>query len=82
MRRHVIADGMAFTIGKSVREFAAVSAPIFDHRGRLAIAMTLVGSAGFMDTTPDGAPARIIREAAAEVTRKLGGTGPRAALSA
>jgi DNA-binding IclR family transcriptional regulator len=77
VRERVRQDRLAFTTGSHVREFAAISAPVFDHHGQLIIAMTVVGSAGFMDTSPDGEPARIVREAAAEVTRKLGGTGPR-----
>ncbi len=78
LRRQVRTDGLAYSVGGQVREFSAVSAPVFDHHGKLAIALTLVGSAGYMDTSLDGPFAKAVREAAADVTRRMGGSGPRA----
>ncbi|MBV8912976.1 MAG: hypothetical protein JOZ05_08065 [Acetobacteraceae bacterium] len=52
----------------------AVAAPIFDVTGRLAMAVTVFGRAGRIDTRPDGALARLVAGATAKVSATLGYT--------
>jgi len=52
--------------------FAAMSAPVFDHDGRLAAAMTALGPAAHLDTRPDGAVAAALRDAATAASAEMG----------
>lgn len=49
-----------------------LSAPIFDHAGTLAGVITVMGSAGLIDTSPDGRNARVLAARGEEVSRRLG----------
>ncbi|MFT8242910.1 IclR family transcriptional regulator [Roseomonas sp. BN140053] len=50
----------------------AVSAPIFDHEGVLAAALTALGSAGVLDTGPEGEVAQALAGAAAAASAAMG----------
>ncbi|MBI5263112.1 MAG: IclR family transcriptional regulator [Bradyrhizobium sp.] len=52
---------------------AAASAPIFDHNGRLAGAITTLGPQGSLDLSPHGAVLQALIETAKSVSRELGG---------
>src|SRR5690606_29887890 len=47
-------DGFAAVEGDHVRGINAVSAPVFDAQGRLALALTLVGPASSLQTAAGG----------------------------
>ncbi len=49
-----------------------LSAPIFDHAGALAGVITVMGSAGLIDTSRDGRNARVLAARGEEVSRRLG----------
>jgi DNA-binding IclR family transcriptional regulator len=45
---------------------------VFDARGRLVLGLTAIGPSSTFDARPDGAVARVLRPAAAELSRRLG----------
>lgn len=65
-------DGVATVEGQLIPGIDAVSVPVFDHRGAIALVLTALGySAGF-DAAPDGRVARELRKAAAALSARLG----------
>lgn len=69
----VRANGLARTINHPIPGVSAFSAPVFDHRGQLVLAITLLGPSGTFDTAFDGPQAAALRTYAADVTRRIGG---------
>lgn len=69
--------GLAAVTDGGGEGIGAVAAPIFDVTGRMAMALTVFGRAGRIDTGKDGALARVIGGAAAELSSTLGYMGPR-----
>jgi len=49
-----------------------VSAPVFDHAGAVAGVITVMGSAGLIDTDLDASVAQTLATRAAEVSRRMG----------
>lgn len=49
-----------------------LSAPLFDHAGAVVGVLTVMGSAGLIDTSLDGTVAIALRKRAQEVSRRLG----------
>ncbi|MGE0099758.1 MAG: IclR family transcriptional regulator [Hydrogenophaga sp.] len=49
-----------------------LSVPIFDHAGALAGVITVMGSAGLIDTSRDGRNARVLAARGEEVSRRMG----------
>ena len=49
-----------------------LSAPIFDHSGSLAGVITVMGSAGLIDTSLDGRNATVLAARAEDVSRRMG----------
>ncbi len=68
IRRH----GIARAIDLAVRGAKALAAPVFDDRGRMAIALTLIGLSPDFDADWGGALAARMRLDAAELSRRLG----------
>jgi DNA-binding IclR family transcriptional regulator len=64
--------GIAFSDGLHYEGVTALSAPIFDHSGVIAGAMTLLGWRSHLSLDLDGAAARDLRKAAAAVSTSLG----------
>lgn len=64
--------GLATSGGLVNVGFAAMSAPVFDHDGLLAAAMTALGPAPHLDTRPDGEVAAALREAATAASASMG----------
>lgn len=58
------------------RAVAAVSAPVFDHTGALAFALTVYGNRGDVDVDVAGAVARRLRAQARELSARLGWRAP------
>ncbi len=69
LKREIRRHGLARSVSGSHDVFAA---PVFDHEGRLVMVMTLLAVAGTIDTSYTGNPAKLIKAAAEEVSRKLG----------
>jgi DNA-binding IclR family transcriptional regulator len=72
VRRH----GIARAVGRPIPGINAVSAPIFDFSGQIVLALTALGPSGMFDAAWDGEPARVVRECADAVTRRIGGVRP------
>lgn len=53
----------------------AFSAPVFDHRGRLTLAITVLGQTGAFDADWNGRVAALLRSTAAKLSRRLGYSG-------
>lgn len=72
----VLAAGCATVKDTNLRGISAVSAPVFDHGGRVCAALTVLGPTGAFDASADGAAARAVREEARAVSALLGHTAP------
>ncbi len=68
VRRH----GLARAVGRPIPGINAWSAPIFDFNGRLVLALTSLGPSGTFDTSWNGSLGRAVRDAADDVSRRLG----------
>jgi DNA-binding IclR family transcriptional regulator len=73
---HVLEEVRQHGIARSLAELTAgvhaLSAPVFDHAGRIVLAVTAVGPAGTLDADWDGPPARLLKQFAAALSAKLG----------
>jgi DNA-binding IclR family transcriptional regulator len=61
--------------GELVRGIDGLSAPVFDHDGRLVMALTIMAMHGGHDLSPDGAAAKILLRVANDVSRRIGFAG-------
>lgn len=61
--------------GHASAGIAAIGAPVFDHRGGIALAMSVVGIHGMLDTSIRGSPARALKAAAQALSERLGYRG-------
>jgi DNA-binding IclR family transcriptional regulator len=68
-----LAHGLVRAVGKPLPGVNAFSAPVLDHTGQVALVMTLLGAADFLQPQWAGEPARALREAAARIALSLGG---------
>lgn len=66
---------MARAVGYPIPGIHALSAPVLDSSGALALVMTTLGPASTFDTTWDGNLAKRLRRCAAEVSRLIGYRG-------
>jgi len=65
-------QGLSRTEGSVVAGVSAMSAPVFDHRGQIVLAITAIGTAPSFDTRWDGALAQALRQSGAAVSERLG----------
>ena len=65
-------QGMARAVGHPLPGINALSAPIFDSNGQLALVMTTLGPAAAFDASWDGELALQLRATAAEISRLIG----------
>jgi DNA-binding IclR family transcriptional regulator len=72
MLEEVRRRGLARVEGTLLPGVSSVGAPVFDHRGRLAAALMVVGHQGIMDVTWQGPVAKAVAAAATELSRRLG----------
>ncbi|MCC7098084.1 MAG: IclR family transcriptional regulator [Rubrivivax sp.] len=66
-------SGLAHAVDSVLAGVSALAAPVFDAGGALVLALTVIGPGATLDTGPAAAPARLLREAAAQLTAQLGG---------
>lgn len=76
-RDELEAHGVARAVGHPIPGVNAFSAPALDHEGEPAIVVTLLGHQDELDPGWDSPGAQAVRDAAAEVSRRLGWSGPR-----
>ncbi len=68
-------DGLARVTGQLLAGIHALSAPVFDHQGRLAAALTALGSAGAFDDDPRGRIGTELRATARRLSTEMGWRG-------
>lgn len=67
--------GLARVEGTPIPGVNAISAPVFDDKQTIALAITVIGSAGTFDQDWEGPVARQLKECAAQVSYHLGYAG-------
>ena len=72
LRRDVQAARCASVRDTNLKGISAVSAPLFDHTGKLCGVLTALGATGGFDATPDGPNGRAVRREADAVSALLG----------
>jgi DNA-binding IclR family transcriptional regulator len=72
----VRAQGLSRTAGTVVAGVDAMSAPVFDHRGQIVLAVTAIGTAPAFDSRWDGPVAQALRQTVATVSARLGWRPP------
>lgn len=75
MLEEVRDQGLARISGELLAGVGAMAAPIFDHEGRLAASMGVVGRQAALDITWDGVVAAALHQTTAQVSRQLGYSG-------
>jgi DNA-binding IclR family transcriptional regulator len=79
LRDDVKRTGLGRNIGEEGNNLAALSAPVFDASGRIALSVTLISSLGSFSPDYDGPAAQDLRAVAADLSRRLGAPTSRAA---
>lgn len=69
--------GMSRAVGSVLPGINAFCAPIFDHEGKMAVAITALGPASLFPSAWSGPIPRAIASAAQTISRRLGWTGKR-----
>ncbi len=64
--------GLARVEGHSIEYVSAIAAPIFNYRGRVALALSLFGFKTSFDASWDGPNAELVKSAAEEISKQLG----------
>jgi DNA-binding IclR family transcriptional regulator len=64
--------GLSRAVNLVVEGVAAISAPVFDVRGRIALGLTAIGPTASFDARWDGAVAQPLRAAALALSQRLG----------
>jgi DNA-binding IclR family transcriptional regulator len=72
LRDKVLRRRLGQSSGEENPGLTALAAPVFDHEGRIALVMTVVGILGTFSTEDDGEPARVLKATADQLSRRLG----------
>jgi DNA-binding IclR family transcriptional regulator len=72
LKEEIRKRGITRAIGERKPLHANIAAPVFGRDGRLEVTLTLIGVRGSYDTSYTGEAARILREVAGNLSRKLG----------
>jgi len=70
--------GMSRAVGSVIPGINAFCAPVFNHDGKMALAITGLGPAGLVPPNWNGPMPKAIRAAAQTISRQLGWRGPAA----
>jgi DNA-binding IclR family transcriptional regulator len=70
--QEVRARGLARVLDQPIPGVSAISAPVFDHEGHLAIAITIMGPTGGFDPDWTSLEARTLSEVAGDISTQLG----------
>lgn len=68
----VRANGVSVSVDALLVGISAMSAPVFDQRGEMVLALTLIGPTPSFDIDPEGALAQTLRAYAQLLSRRLG----------
>lgn len=75
LARRIRAAGIAQALGNPLPGIDALSVPVFDHSGKLVMALTSLGPAGLFDADPQGRISKALLACAEQVSRQLGYRG-------
>ncbi|NYT83982.1 IclR family transcriptional regulator [Pollutimonas harenae] len=64
--------GLATALGNPLPGIDALSVPVFDHSGNIALALTSLGPSTLFDASPKGSIAQALKHCAAAISRQLG----------
>lgn len=64
--------GLATALGNPLPGIDALSVPVFDHSGNIALALTSLGPSTLFDATENGPIARALKQCATEISERLG----------
>lgn len=70
--REVRQAGIACALGNPLPGIDALSVPVFDHSGRLVMALTSLGPASLFDARPEGPIAQALHACADQISEQLG----------
>lgn len=73
LTQQIRAQGFATASSTMHHGIVGASAPVFDHTGKIAAALTLVGLDGVLNLSADGQPVQALLRAAAELSAQMGG---------
>lgn len=65
-------NGYATTRDMPIPGVSAVAAPVFDHTGKMQLAVTVIGPTGYIDLSPEGETVRRLLEFTGTLSRNLG----------
>jgi DNA-binding IclR family transcriptional regulator len=68
-------ERLARVVDAAVPGVSALAAPVFDASGALVLSLTAIGPSAVLDTAATGAPALLLRQAAAGLSAVLGWRG-------
>lgn len=72
--KEIRASGMAQVVSEPLPGINALSAPVFDHEGHLALVVTVLGPAALFDPALDGDNASALRACCDDLSHRLGHT--------
>lgn len=72
MLAEVRARGLASVVGDLVPGVSALAAPVFDHEGKIAAVLGVVGQQQQLDVDPEGHVAHVLKRTAGELSKRLG----------
>ena len=72
IKKRVVQQGVAKSLGTQNPMYASLAAPVFDRDGKLQFVISLIGVQKTFDFSTGGEPARMLRDAAAALSEKLG----------
>jgi len=65
-------DRLGATYGDIVPDQSALAAPIFDHQGRLAASLAIIGVSSVIERQSAQSPAMLLQQSANQVSRRMG----------
>jgi DNA-binding IclR family transcriptional regulator len=74
MAEEIRAAGLSRCRGGLLSDHTAVSAPVFDHTGRILAGMTIMGHVNVLSDDPEGPVAGVLRDTARIVSEEAGAT--------
>jgi DNA-binding IclR family transcriptional regulator len=74
--REIKAAGIAAVADTALQGLGAISVPVFDHTGKMVLAITSIGLSATLNTQPDAQPALELLKAAHSISARLGVKAP------
>lgn len=74
LKDNILRRGLGQSSGEENPGLMALAAPVFDHDGKIALVITLVGILGTFKTDDASEPAQVLKATADQLSRRLGAT--------